>query len=76
MRTITKGPEPASLTQHRQSPCASYSNYDDKQTLREHLAGEQRGLCCYCLSRIRPEDDKMKVEHWHPQTAYPDEQLI
>jgi uncharacterized protein (TIGR02646 family) len=36
---------------------------------------EQRGLCCYCLSRIRAERDSAKVEHWHCQARYGGEQL-
>ncbi len=52
MRTILKGREPASLTEHRATPGADYDGYRDKDTLRAHLVAEQRGLCCYCLSRI------------------------
>src|SRR5260370_16111653 len=75
MRTIVKDSEPASLTQHRSSPHANYDNYLDKDTLRISLVVEQRGLCCYCLSRIRPERKVMKIEHWHCQDNYPTEQL-
>ncbi len=73
MRAITKGPEPQSLTAHRQAAHSDYGNYQDKDALREALATEQRGLCCYCMERIRP--DKMKIEHWRCQARYPDEQL-
>jgi uncharacterized protein (TIGR02646 family) len=75
MRLISKGNEPPSLTQHRKGPHADYANYADKQALRESLANEQRGLCCYCLSRIRPDPSRMKVEHWHSQAHYSAEQL-
>lgn len=75
MRTIIKGNEPASLAAHRCSPHADYANYADKDTLRAHLVREQRGLCAYCMSRIRPGGDTMKVEHWHSQDEFPDEQL-
>jgi uncharacterized protein (TIGR02646 family) len=75
MRTIVKGREPASLTEHRSSPGANYENYRDKDTLRTNLVNEQRGLCCYCLSRIRAERGKMKIEHWHCQDYYPSQQL-
>jgi uncharacterized protein (TIGR02646 family) len=75
MRRITKGPEPASLTQYRQTPSADYEGYRDKDALRVSLVNEQRGLCCYCLSRIRPESQRMKIAHWHSQTKYPREQL-
>lgn len=77
MRTITKRTEPASLTQHRLTPHNNdYDNYMDKDGLRAALVTEQRGLCCYCMSRIRNESDKMKIEHWHCQANYPDEQLV
>ena len=76
MRTITKGAEPASLTQHRKTPHSDYDNYTDKNGLRAALVAEQRGLCCYCMSRIRNESDKMKIEHWRCQANYPGEQLV
>jgi uncharacterized protein (TIGR02646 family) len=75
MRTIHKAREPASLAQHRATPHADYDNYGDKDTLRTALVTEQRGLCCYCLTRIRPEIGAVKVEHWHSQDTFPTEQL-
>lgn len=68
MRTIIKRAEPASLKQHRLSTHATYDNYQEKDALRESLVKEQRGLCCYCMNRIRSDDGKMKIEHWHPQS--------
>lgn len=70
-----KSVEPASLTRHRHTAHADKDNYADKDTLREHLVSEQRGICCYCLSRVRPEGGTMKIEHWHCQDLYPVEQL-
>ena len=75
MRTIRKNGEPASLTAHRKQPNADYDNYEDKDTLRQSLVGEQRGLCCYCQSRIRPDAASMKIEHWQCQANYPARQL-
>lgn len=75
MRTIIKGIEPASLAMHRCTPHADYENYPDKDALREQLVREQRGLCGYCLSRIRPASNAMKIEHWHSQDEFPGEQL-
>ncbi len=75
MRTIQKGQEPASLTQHRQQPHANYDNYGDKAALRQTLVAEQRGLCCYCQSRIRATPDGMKIEHWQCQAGHPARQL-
>lgn len=76
MRNIVKGSEPQSLVTHRAQTHSTYNNYRKKQELREALVREQRGLCCYCLSRIVPDDLEMKIEHWRSQRRYPDEQLI
>ena len=73
MRVITKGLEPRSLITHRQTPHSDYDNYADKETLRQLLVTEQRGLCCYCMGRIRR--DSMKVEHWRCQSRFRGEQL-
>jgi uncharacterized protein (TIGR02646 family) len=73
LRAIAKGPEPASLTAHRQTPHSSYDNYDDKDALRNALVTEQRGICCYCMCRI--EVGNMKIEHWRSQAGHPDDQL-
>jgi len=75
MRTILKNGEPTSLTAHRQEAHADYDNYADKDTLRQSLVAEQRGLCCYCQSRIRPDANRMKIEHWQCQATYPARQL-
>lgn len=78
MRTITKRSEPASLTRHRLRPGSNYDDYPStyKNRLRTALVTEQQGLCCYCMSHIRNEPDKMKIEHWHCQAHYPHEQLV
>ena len=80
MRTIVKGREPASLTQHRLTLPSNdykpdYDNYSDKDTLRKALVREQRGLCCYCMKEISSDREEMKVEHWQCQSRYSYEQL-
>lgn len=75
MRRIAKGSEPKSLTEYRLSPGAKYDDYPDKQTLRESLVAEQRGICCYCMSRIDATPEKMKIEHWQSQSHFPERQL-
>lgn len=75
MRAITKQREPSSLMQHRARAHADFDNYTDKDDLREQLVGEQRGLCCYCTGRIRASAVGMKIEHWHCQSGFPNEQL-
>jgi len=76
MRAITKGAEPASLTQHRLTQHCDYDNYAAKDELRAALHAEQRGLCCYCMGRIRVDADAMKIEHWQCQANYADQQLV
>ena len=75
MRTITKGPEPRSLTAHRLGLHCDYDNYGDKAALRKALVTEQRGLCCYCMGRIRDDPASMKIEHWRCQAHHSAEQL-
>ncbi len=75
MRTILKGGEPTSLIEYRASGGTDYDDYRDKDALRANLVAEQRGLCCYCLSRIRPDPKAMKIEHWRCQSNYGAEQL-
>ena len=76
MRPITKGPEPPSLTAHRQTPFSGYDNYGDRDAIRRALVTEQREICCYCMGRIREDPRAMKIEHWHCQSRYPGEQLV
>jgi uncharacterized protein (TIGR02646 family) len=73
MKYIRKGKEPDSLTQHRLKPHSDYDNYKEKDNLRQTLLKEQGYICCYCMQRINM--DKMKIEHWHPQSKLPDKQL-
>jgi uncharacterized protein (TIGR02646 family) len=77
MRTIQKGAEPRSLLEYRKTADAHYDGYQDKQEVRDQLVLEQRGLCCYCQSRIRANSAGMKIEHWQSQSTnkYPERQL-
>src|ERR1700759_1884449 len=75
MRNIVKSAEPRSLKQHRCSVHADYDNYSDKDSLRKSLVAEQRGLCCYCLSRLIADLQHMKIEHWQSQARFPQRQL-
>ena len=75
MRVIAKGPEPVSLTAHRQTPYCDYDNYAAKDDLRRALVREQRGLCCYCMGRIRNGPTTMKIEHWRCRAHHASEQL-
>jgi uncharacterized protein (TIGR02646 family) len=76
MRNISKKAEPRSLTTWRATNSTDYNGYQDKDTLRDALVAEQRGICCYCQSRIYPAFNLMKVEHWHSHKHYPQERLV
>ena len=65
----------AKLARHRRLALGDFDDYADKDALRQALAAEQHGLCCYCMDRIRPELGSMKIEHWQSQTHYLDRQL-
>ena len=68
MRTITKGEEPRSLVEHRANDHSGYANYADKDGLRAALVRDQRGLCCYCMTRVAATGAGMKIEHWRCQS--------
>ncbi|WP_428278688.1 TIGR02646 family protein [Candidatus Palauibacter sp.] len=72
---IAKGREPPSLTAHRQTSHSSYENYQEKDELRNALVTEQRGLCCYCMGRIKPDRTAMKIEHWQCRARHPGREL-
>lgn len=76
MRNIIKSPEPHSLTEYRAANPTDYNGYPDKDTLRASLVAEQRGVCCYCLSRIRAEIGSMKIEHWKSHSEHRDLRLV
>jgi uncharacterized protein (TIGR02646 family) len=73
MKPIQKSKAPASLLTHRKQIHANYDNYPDKDELRDYLLAEQGYICCYCMQRIKKET--MKIEHWQPQSKYPEKQL-
>lgn len=74
MKRIRKGRGPSELTVYaKQSgdPPPSYS--DMPAQVRAQLAAAlttvQRGLCCYCQARLGAD---FKVEHFKPQSAFPE----
>lgn len=75
MRAITKGQEPRSLVEHRTNANSDYGNYADKDGLRAALVRDQRGLCCYCMTRVEATGTGMKIEHWRCQSRNADLEL-
>ena len=76
MKNIAKAAELPSLTEWRAQNPTDYENYPDKDALRVALSSEQRGICCYCMQRIRPQRDSMKIEHWKSHRNYPQLRLV
>lgn len=79
MKSIQKRREPRALTEYRSKPDARYDGDASftpvKEQIRQQLVKEQGYLCAYCMRRIYPTSDQMKVEHWHSQEYHPQEQL-
>ena len=75
MKFIEKKSEPESLARYRREQFASYDGFGQKDELRQALADEQGYLCCYCLSRIEANAQRMKIEHWKPQSVEPTQAL-
>jgi uncharacterized protein (TIGR02646 family) len=76
VRTIEKGEEPACLAGLRREARriehdtgkpptgADWNPRDCGARIRMALCDEQEGLCAYCMRRIRPRGDEMKIEHF------------
>lgn len=75
MRAIRKAGEPRSLETFRNRRIGGYEDYPEKEKLRDALVWEQRGLCCYCMDRIRADRGSMKIEHWKPRQRFPEDEL-
>lgn len=76
MLAIDKQAEPPELLEYRLQADAVYNGPEFtavKDTIRRQLLDEQGHLCAYCMGRIKRET--MKIEHWLPQTSYPEQQL-
>lgn len=76
MKQIVKGQEPLSLAQHRRINRTDYDGFREKQELREALVCEQRGICCYCMARIEPNELTMKIEHFLSRSEHPNQRLV
>lgn len=76
MRHIQKRRAPALLTNYRASPGAKYDGDSGfppvKESIRQALVTEQRGLCCFCEKRIVPSASGMRIAHRIPQSTSPD----
>lgn len=67
MRQIKKGAEPERLIKYRNRGKLRLDSDAPRQDIRDALYRDQRGLCAFCQSRIRPDSEHMKVAHVVPQ---------
>lgn len=84
MRLVRKSKEPKELLEYRLLPGATFDGLPSgvKSAVRKALVRDQGGLCCYCMRRIRDDDDKerkqleqqqvsqVRIEHWKPQSKH------
>ncbi len=65
-------PGAAQPLEHRANTYSHYGNYVDKDSLHAALVPDQRGLCCYCMTRVEATARAMTIEHWRCQPRNPD----
>ena len=70
MILIEKGSEPHEWTKYKLTQGAEFRAIPE---LKDSLLKEQGYLCAYCMARI--DKDHMKVEHFKPQSLYPQDIL-
>lgn len=79
MKYICKTNEPEVLANFKAQANEEWQpNYElfrgkDKQQFHQYLIAEQGHICCYCGGRIVHTDSH--IEHFQPQTDYPDREL-
>lgn len=74
MRHIVKGREPRALREHRSKTHSRYDHFG-KDVLHDALVKDQGYLCAYCMQRIHPDADHMKIDHWKAQSLHRDQEL-
>jgi len=59
MKYIVKiSPDPDSLSLHKINANAVYDDSLDKSDIQTQLIKEQKGLCAYCMGRIKVDKNK------------------
>lgn len=74
MLLIKKGIEPRELSARRNQGADRYDQLlgSDLEAIRTALIREQRGVCCYCMGRIRWEQNAgMRIEHFQSRVDHP-----
>jgi uncharacterized protein (TIGR02646 family) len=73
MRTIKKQNSPAYEKWVHKHSNASYSSIEEsiRNELKQSLSYEQLGLCCYCCCKLDEQPRPAHIEHFKPQSSYP-----
>ena len=78
MINIVKGKPPKELLEYKTRPDAKFDGPGFsliKQAIRSSLLKEQGYLCAYCMVGLADNPLKVKIEHWHSQSKYPEKSL-
>ena len=75
MRSIAKGPEPASLTTHE--ICRTVTTTTTRTRIRygRHLWRTSADSAVIACAASRTSRETMKIEHWRSRSTFPDEEL-
>jgi uncharacterized protein (TIGR02646 family) len=81
MKKITKNPDPLVIqellnfiqSQKKANIIPSYTNFREKEKLRQSLLKEQGHICCFCMRRIEDSNETTKIAHRFPQNPVSDE---
>ena len=81
MKKITKNPDPLVIqellnfiqSQKKANIIPSYTNFREKEKLRQSLLKEQGHICCFCMRRIKNSNETTKIAHIFPQNPVSDE---
>jgi len=81
MKKITKNPDPLVIqellnfiqSEKKAEIIPSYTNFREKEKLRQSLLKEQGYICCFCMRRIENSHETTKIAHVFPQNPVLDE---
>ncbi|UXE64024.1 MAG: hypothetical protein KA717_16700 [Woronichinia naegeliana WA131] len=81
MKKITKNPDPLVMqellnfiqSEKKADIIPNYTNFREKEKLRQSLLKEQGYICCFCMERIENSNETTKIAHIFPQNPVSDE---
>lgn len=81
MKKITKNPDPLVIkelinfirSEKKADIIPTYTNFREKEKLRQSLLKEQGYICCFCMRRIANSNETTKIAHIFPQNPVLDE---